>query len=270
MKILSANDSIFRMAAEGQYEPWFPEPTPGHHDNDLNWQNHHLWDHLTESDNIHGPYRGPSILHHPDLQHALDNGWRVYGGDKSIDHQTRGETGSGTKYLYKIGPNGLVHSVHLNVGPEDASMGLDDDEEAGRGLGAYRSVPENNYRHLVMGEGGMVEGPSSHDTLRDLVDDEQRRSADPQGYKDFAPLPAYRGRRTQEDIKSQKQYQHSVRRAWQTGTNDHSKHWDDPMPQDPTSIIEKMPRSQKPVMAEDEGPDDMLPSKHPRYGSLRD
>lgn len=268
MRILSANDSIFRMAAE--HKPWFPTPTPGPYDNDTEWQKQHLWDHFTETGNTFGPYRGPSILHHPDLQHAIDNGWRVHGGDKSIDHQTRGETGSGTKYLYKIGPSGLIHSAHLNFGPEDAS-GFDDGVAGDEFDQRYGTVPENNYRHLVTGEGGTVEGPDSHHTLRDLVDDEQRRSADPEGYKDFAPLPAYRGKRTQGDISHEKQYQHSVRRAWETGTNDYSKHWNDPMPQDPASVVEQMPRNQKPVMAEDMGPDDDMPvSKHPRYGGSRD
>jgi hypothetical protein len=241
MRILAAADSIFRMATE--HEPWFPIPTPGHYPDDMEWQRAHLWDHLTESNNTHGPYRGPSILHHPDLPYAIDNGWRVYGGDKSIDHQTRGETGAGTNYLYKIGPSGLIHSVGLDVGPEEADIGADDDE--GRGLGLeYGAVPSGNYRHLISGEGGTSEGPHGHDTLRDLVDDEQQRSVQPGGYKDFTPLPSYRGKRTQGDINLAKRYQRSVRRAWQTGTNNHSEHWDE-VPEDSASIVDQMPRGRR-------------------------
>lgn len=241
MKILSALDSIFRLGA-GEHEPWFPEPTPGPYGTDADWQKQHLWDHHTESDNTYGPYRGPSILHHPDLQHALDNGWRVYGGDKSIDHQTRGETSSGTPYLYKVGPSGLIHSAHLGMGPEDTNM-LDQGHPNDEFDRQYGTAPEGNYRHLVSGEGGTSEGSDRHDTLRDLVDDEKRRSADPngEGYKDFAPLPAWRGRRSEDDINSDKKYQHSVRRAWDTGTNDHSKHWNEPM-EDPYSNLDDFPR----------------------------
>jgi hypothetical protein len=268
---------VIHFAAKA-YEPWFPEPEPSPlYRDDQAWQGAHLWDHITESDNFHGPFRGPTILHHPDLQYALDNGWRVVGGPKTIDHQGRGETGSGSTYLYKIGEDGLIHKAHLGVGPEEANMDLNDDEEAGRGLGRYGTVPENNWRHLIMGERGLSEGPEKHESLRDLVDDEKARSMDPthQGYKDFKVRePNQSFLDPNKEAEWEKQWQHTIRRAWDTGTNDPSKHWDDPIP-DPYANIDKIPRS--PALGE--GPGDyvkpdapygegIVAPKHPRYGGL--
>ena len=252
MRIVRARDVIVRYAAE--YEPWFPEPeaSPSYR-NDAAWQKAHLWDHYTESNNLHGPYRGPTILHHPDLQHALDNGWRVIGGPKSIDHQSRGETGSGTSYLYKIGEDGLIHKAHLNMGPEDTSL-------LGEGVAGddfdqmYGKAPDSNWRHLIESEGGFSESPTSHDTLKDLVDDEAFRSSDPthKGYADYEPHPRDSG---PENLAHEKKYQNTYRRAWETGTNEPHKHWNDPLP-DPYAGIEEFPRGGR--------------NTHPRYGSDSD
>ncbi len=265
MKILSAADSIFKRAA--QHEPWFPDPEFSPYDTDDEWQRAHLWDHHTETGNTFGPYRGPSILHHPDLQYALDNGWRVHGGDRMIDHQTRGETGSGNTYLYKRDPQGLMHSVNLGLGPDDTNL-FDEDHAGDKFDEMYGTAPEGNYRHLLSSEGNTAEGPVGHDTLSDLVDDEKRRSAEPDGYKDFAPLPSYRGRRSQSDIDFDKRYNHAVQRAWETGTNDYTQHMNDPMP-DAAAMVDEIPRGggRAPVSVEDEGPDDLPMVKHPRYGS---
>jgi hypothetical protein len=246
MRILAAQDSIFKYAEE--YEPWFPEPDRDTlYRNDAAWQKAHLWDHHTESDNFHGPYRGPTILHHPDLQYALDNGWRVVGGPKAIDHQSRGEASSGSKYLYKIGEDGLIHHVHMNMGPEDTN-------NLGEGYAGdefdqmYGTAPEDNWRHLITSEGGTSEGPTSHNTLRELIDDEKARSMDPthQGYKDFEPLPSYRGQRGPGDVEHEKRYQNSLRRAWETGTNDPHKHYNDPIP-DPYANLRDIPRRGEPL-----------------------
>jgi hypothetical protein len=271
MKVLPVGDSIWRLAAE--YEPWFPEPTPDHHFyDDQDWQRGHLWDSLTEdNDNLGGAYRGPSILHHPDLPYALDNGWRVFGGPKNIDHQERGETGSGSTLLYKIGKDGIIHEASLGMGPDDAHHALDQDEEAGHGLGRYGEVPESNWRHLISQEGGFAEGPHQHDSLRDLVDDEKARTNHPEGlakgYEDFKLLPGYRNTpATGGDSLWAQKHMHTLRRAWDTGTNDNHQHFDDPMP-DPYANIDKIPRNQKPVYADDEPEGEMPSTRHPRYGS---
>lgn len=249
MRIIRAQDYIIRFAAE--YQPWFPEPDRNTvYRDDAAWQNAHLWDHWGESDNFHGPFAGPTILHHPDLQHALDNGWRVVGGDKSIDHQSRGETGSGTSYLYKIGDDGLIHKAHLNVGPEDTH--LYDEGHAGDRLDQeYGTVPEKNWRHLIMSEGGLSESPDSHATLKDLVNDEIVRSKDPEhnGYKDYRLLD--RSARNEGNATQERKYHNTYRRAWDTGTNEPHLHWNDPVP-DPYANIDQIPRGGKP---------------HPRYGS---
>lgn len=241
MRILSATDSIFRMASE--YTPWTPAPDPGHYADDEDWQKAHLWDHYTETGDKFAPYRGPTILHHPDLQYALDNGWRVIGGNKELDHQSRGETGSGSPYLYKIDKGGVIHGAHLNMGPEETSL-LDEghnDDEFGRQFG---SAPAKNWRHLIGIEGGSAEGPESHETLKDLVDDEAFRSSDPthKGYADFKPLPHYMERpRNESDIDFDKKHQHTIRRAWETGTNDPHLHWNDPI-EDPYASLDTFPR----------------------------
>lgn len=256
MRILAATDSIFRLAAE----PWHPEPTPGQYINDAHWQDAHLWNHWLESNESHGPYRGPSILHHPDLQHALDNGWRVIGGDKAIDHQERGEVSSGSPYLYKVSPDGLIHNVHLNTGPSET----DNEEESG-GLD-WGTSPEKNWRHLLMGEGYTSEGPS-HNTLRDLVDDEAARSEDPRGYRDFEPLPSYRGDPNfpRMDLDWERKHHNAYRRAWETGTNDPSKHYQDPIP-DPYAGIDDLPRARRPASPGSSSGGEEF--KHPRYGSV--
>lgn len=241
MRITAAKDSIFRLAEEG-HVPWSPEPDRSvYYMDDKDWQKHHLWDHHTESDNgAFGPYRGPTILHHPDAQHALDNGWRFIGGDKAIDHQSRGETGSGSPYMYKISRDGTIHSAHLNVGPDESIPYDQDGHETDFEWG---SVPENNWRHLIMGEGGTAEGPKSHESLKDLVDDEAFRSSDPthKGYSDFNILPYFQKKQTPEDMEWSKKYQHIVRRAWETGTNRPHDHWKDPIP-DPYAHLDDIPR----------------------------
>lgn len=268
MKILAALDSIFRRVAT-EYEPhtWEPDNSV-RYANDQEWQRAHLWDSMVESDNLHGPYRGPTILHHPDLQYALDNGWRVVGGNTHLDHQARGETSSGSDYLYKISRDGLIHTVHLGTGPDEAHTYDMEDSPPLTDL-TYGDVPKENWRHLVMGEGGTAEGPKMHATLRDLVDDEQFRSSDPthEGYKDFelrSRNPLYGSQ--QEDRDWVKKWHHTYRRAWETGTNNPHKHWTDPIP-DPYANIDKIPRNQRRVQQaprEDFGDPG---SRHPRYGS---
>lgn len=228
MKILSAMDSIFRLAAEAEHQPWSPAPIQGPYDDDHDWQKAHLWDHYTETENPHGPFRGPTILHHPDLQHALDNGWRVVGGDKMIDHQSRGETGSGSAYLYKIGKDGLIHEAGLEMAPEDTHLYGDDDNDQFEDM--YGSVPEKNWHHRILSEGGAAGSPEKHRTLRDLVDDETARSMDPtgKGYSDFKPYVVSGGTQTHRDW--ERKHQQTIRNAWTTGTNEPHKHWDDPIP----------------------------------------
>jgi len=262
VKLLAAQDSIFKTSQE--YEPWHPQAIPGFYDNEPDWMRDHLWDHIVESDNTHGPYRGPSILHHPDYQYAVDNGWRPIGGDKDIDHQARGETTSGSPYLYKVDKNGLVHSAHLDTGPEEANMDLNEDEENGRGLGRYGTVPESNWRHLVTSEGGDSEAPLKYDSLRDLVDEEKRRSAlGSEGYKDYEP----REYRVDVGDDWQKKHNHMVNRAWETGTNQPFLHRNDPMP-DPYANIDNIPRGPRPSPEPITYDVDDLRSgpTHPRYG----
>lgn len=246
MRIVAALDSIFRLTAE--HEPWFPEPIPHYvhgYADDHDWQSAHLWDHYTETENTHGPYRGPNILHHPDLQYALDNGWRVLGGPKTIDHQSRGESGSGSPYLYKIDKGGLIHHAHLAIGPEDTHSLYDNDEVDPHLFDQkYGSVPEKNWNHIIQSENGLTSmGPEGHQTLRVLVDHELFRSADPtgKGYADYKVYPHQLESGWAKDQDWQKKYIRNIRRAWDTGTNEPTKHWDEPM-EDPYADLDDIPR----------------------------
>jgi hypothetical protein len=184
-----------------------------------------------------------------------------------IDHQMSGETGSGHSYLYKIDDNGRIHNASLNIGPDDIHLEDNPDEDEHQ----YGTVPKNNWRHSITGEGGIVSvNPEGHDSLRDLVDDEAFRSSDPTngGYKDFEVPDYMKDRiRSGDEDKWRAKLNHTVRRAWETGTNQPDLHWKDPMP-DPYANIESIPRGQKPVRMPDEYNSPQAPaSKHPRYGS---
>lgn len=274
MKLIRTADSAFVRRAE--VEPWLPGPDKGVlYGGDHAWQTAHLWDSMMEdNDSPHGPWRGPTILHHPDYQYALDNGWRPIGGPKTIDHQSRGETGSGSPYLYKISKDGVIHQAHLAVGPDEAHI-ADMENDVIPGPSPYGDVPDRNWRHLIMGEGNTAEGPEQHASLRDLVDDEAFRSADPshRGYDDFKLLPIYRSEdraanKPYDDF--ERKYHHTIRRAWQTGSNQPGLHWNDPIP-DLYADIEKIPRA--PARGREPGPrgdyDEPGIARHPRYGEVR-